>query len=91
VAYGSDVKLVEKVLLDCAKAYKDIASDPTPFVRFNNFGESSLDFQLYFWTHNSFWVENIKSDMRFAIDKAFREHKIQIPFPQRDVHMKQKP
>lgn len=91
VAYGSDVKLVEKVLLDCAKAYKDIASNPTPFVRFNNFGESSLDFQLYFWTHNSFWVENIKSDMRFAIDKAFREHKIQIPFPQRDVHIKQKP
>ena len=88
VAYGSDVKLVEKVLLDCAKAYKDIASDPTPFVRFNDFGESSLDFQLYFWTHKSFWVENIKSDMRFAIDKAFREHKIQIPFPQRDVHMK---
>lgn len=90
VAYGSDVKLVEKVLLDCAKVYKDIASDPTPFVRFNDFGESSLDFQLYFWTHNSFWVENIKSDMRFAIDKAFREHKIQIPFPQRDVHIKQK-
>lgn len=91
VAYGSDVKLVEKVLLDCAKAYKDIASDPTPFVRFNDFGESSLDFQLFFWTHNSFWVENIKSDLRFAIDKAFREHKIQIPFPQRDVHIKQKP
>lgn len=88
VAYGSDVKLVEKVLLDCAKTHTDIAPDPKPFVRFNDFGESSLDFQLYFWTYNSFWVENIKSDLRFAIDEAFRKHKIQIPFPQRDVHMK---
>lgn len=88
VAYGSDTRLVEKVLRDCAKASKDISNDPKPFVRFNDFGNSSLDFQLFFWTEESFWVENIKSDLRFAIDKAFADNKITIPFPQHDIHIK---
>jgi small-conductance mechanosensitive channel len=88
VAYGSDVKLVEKVLLECAKGNHEITEDPAPFVRFNDFGNSSLDFQLFFWTDNSFEVENIKSDFRFSIDKKFGENNITIPFPQRDVHIK---
>ena len=87
VAYGSDVELVEKVLLECAANHKDISKSPSPFVRFYNFGDSSLDFQLFFWTEKSFEVENIKSDLRFDIDKKFRGNKIQIPFPQRDVHI----
>jgi small-conductance mechanosensitive channel len=87
VAYGSDVRLVERVLLECAFANSDVSKTPKPFVRFNDFGDSSLDFQLYFWTDKAFVVENIKSDLRFAIDKIFRENKIQIPFPQRDVHI----
>lgn len=87
VAYGSDVQLVEKVLLECANSNKDVSKVPKPFVRFYDFGNSSLDFQLYFWTDKAFEVENIKSDLRFAIDKIFRENKIQIPFPQRDVHI----
>lgn len=90
VAYGSDVKLVEKVLLDCAAMHKDISKTPKPFVRFNSFSDSSLDFQIYFWTDKSFEVENIKSDLRFEIDKQFRENKIQIPFPQRDIHIRTK-
>ncbi len=88
VAYGSDVELVKKVLLECADNHSDISRKPKPFVRFNNFGDSSLDFQLFFWTTNSFLVENIKSDLRFAINSVFIENKIQIPFPQRDVHLK---
>lgn len=88
VAYGSDVRLVERLLLDCAMIHKSIETSPKPFVRFNSFGESSLDFQLYFWTMLSFEVENIKSDIRYAIDDAFRENGVVIPFPQRDVHMK---
>lgn len=88
VAYGSDVRLVEKVLHDCAVNHKSVARKPNPFVRFTDFGDSSLDFQLFFWTDESFYVENIKSDLRFEIDKKFREQKIQIPFPQRDVHVK---
>ena len=87
VAYGSDVRLVEKVLHDCAINHKKISEKPDPFIRFNDFGESSLEFQIFFWTDESFHVENIKSDLRFEIDKKFREEKIQIPFPQRDVHI----
>ena len=87
VAYGSDVELVEKVLLECAVEVKDVTSNPKPFVRFENFGESSLDFKLYFWTSKSFYVENTKSELRFLIDKKFRENGITIPYPQRDLHL----
>ncbi|MEE4196031.1 MAG: mechanosensitive ion channel domain-containing protein [Bacteroidales bacterium] len=87
VAYGSDVKKVEKVLTECALNHSDVIKTPRPFVRFSDFGDSSLDFQLFFWTDRAFEVENIKSDLRFAIDEKFRENKIQIPFPQRDVHI----
>ena len=88
VAYGSDIDLATKVLKSCAKEHPNIVSKPEPFVRFTNFGDSSLDFQLFFWTKEAFAVENTKSDLRYKIDKAFREHKIQIPFPQRDVYLK---
>lgn len=87
VAYGSDIELVKKVLLACALKHKEVSKTPKPFVRFNDFGDSSLDFQIYFWTDKSFEVENIKSDIRFDIDKQFRENNIQIPFPQRDIHI----
>ena len=86
VAYGSDVSLVKKILLDCASQHKSIVANPTPFVRFTNFGNSSLDFQLLFYANETFRVEDIKSDLRFMIDASFRENKIRIPFPQRDVH-----
>jgi len=89
VAYGSDVLKVKKVLLQCAGQNKAITTKPKPFVRFLNFGDSSLDFQLYFWTAQTFEVENLKSDLRFAINEEFINNGIQIPFPQRDVHIKQ--
>lgn len=88
VAYGSDVRLVEKVLLNCAREHPDVLQDKEPLVFFKDFGNSSLDFQLLFWTHKAFLYEKIRSDIRFSIDAAFREHGIQIPFPQRDVHIK---
>ncbi len=87
VAYGSDTALVEKVLLGCAHNHADIVTDPQPFVRFTDFGNSSLDFQLFFWTFKTFRVENIKSKLRFNIDQEFRQNGIRIPFPQRDVHV----
>lgn len=88
VAYGSDTKLVTKILLDCAAKNSNISSHPKPFVRFNNFGDSALEFQIFFWVRESFWVENTKSEMRYAIDDEFRLNGVQIPFPQRDVHIK---
>jgi small-conductance mechanosensitive channel len=86
VAYGSDVELVTRILLECANQVKLIANVPKPFVRFENFGDSSLDFQVYFWVNDSFHVENVKSQMRYNIDREFRENNVTIPFPQRDVH-----
>jgi small-conductance mechanosensitive channel len=88
VAYGSDVELVRDVLINCANEHDEVSKKPAPFVKFEDFGESSLDFELYFWTSNNFGVEIIKSDLRFMIDKKFREKGIQIPFPQRDLHIK---
>jgi len=88
VAYGSETRKVKQILLECAKAHSNISNNPAPFVRFNDFGNSSLDFQLYFWTENSFRVENTKSDLRFMIDDRFRKEEVTIPFPQRDLHIK---
>lgn len=87
VAYGSDVRLVERVLLACANGNSEISELPKSFVRFNNFGDSSLDFQLFFWSTKTFRIENLKSDLRFLIDEKFRSNNIQIPFPQRDLHI----
>ncbi len=88
VAYGSDTKLVTEILLRCAIQNEKISSHPTPFVRFNNFGDSSLDFQLFFWVREPFMVEHTKSLLRYAIDDEFRKNGVQIPFPQRDLHLK---
>ncbi|HAS36713.1 MAG TPA: hypothetical protein DCS15_09515 [Flavobacteriales bacterium] len=86
VAYGSDTQLVEKILVECASAHQKVASDPEPFVRFQDFGNSSLDFELMFWSETLWRIEQVKSDIRFRIDQRFREEGIRIPFPQRDVH-----
>ncbi len=88
VAYGSDVRLVEKVLIDCALEHEKIHRYPEPFVFFKDFGDSSLDFSLYFWIDESFLVEKVRSDLRFAINDKFKENNIEIPFPQRDLHIR---
>ena len=87
VAYGSDVKLVEKLLLEAAKNNPSVLKYPAPKVLFTNFGESSLEFRVAFTIRNSFEVRFIQSDIRFEIDRLFREKNIQIPFPQRDIHI----
>ncbi|MBI1184339.1 mechanosensitive ion channel [bacterium] len=88
VAYGSDIVLVKNLLLKAADKHENVEENPGPFVRFNDFGDSALDFELYFWTSETFGVENIKSDLRFKIDALFREHNVSIPFPQRDLHIR---
>jgi len=90
VAYGSDVQLVKKLLLQAANSHPLVLKQPEPTVFFLNFGDSSLDFKLVFTLNNSFEAAMPKSDIRFEIDKLFREHNISIPFPQRDVHLFQK-
>ena len=87
VSYGTDVSLVMKTLLECAKLNKNILSSPSPYVLFNDFAESYLEFELRSWTSNyPDWIF-IRSDIRVAIDKAFEKVGIVIPFPQRDLHI----
>jgi small-conductance mechanosensitive channel len=87
VAYGSDVQLVKKMLLKAVNSNSKVIATPEPTVFFTNFGDSSLDFKVVFTLNNSFEAAIIQSDIRFEIDALFRENKISIPFPQRDVHL----
>lgn len=89
VAYGSDIVLVQQLLLKASSVNPLVEQEPVPFVQFFDFGNSALEFKLFFWTVQSFNVENIKSDIRIEIDKLFRENKIVIPFPQMDVNLHQ--
>ena len=88
VAYGSDLDLVKKCLLEVIAKNPNVLDSPPPAVIFTNFGDSALDFQLSFWSKNFWNIEGTKSDIRFAIDKIFRENEIEIPFPQQDLHIK---
>ena len=91
VAYGSDHLLVKKILMDCAQNHPEVILNEEghePFVRLVEFGNSSMDFELFFWTHNVFPVENTRSDIRFAIKASFNKNKIVIPFPQSDIHIR---
>ncbi|MFT6416665.1 MAG: small-conductance mechanosensitive channel [Gammaproteobacteria bacterium] len=87
VAYGSETVKVTELLLGCVVNQKGVLKNPKPFVLFENFGDSALEFGVYFFINNSFIDPRIKSDIRYAIDAAFREGDITIPFPQRDVHI----
>ena len=94
VHYKSDVEKVRKILLQCANSNPDIITDNEtirPIVRLVDFGESSIDFEVLFWSKNIFYIENTKSELRFLIRKAFIDNDIEIPFPQRDLHIKEKP
>ncbi|WP_142783311.1 mechanosensitive ion channel family protein [Changchengzhania lutea] len=91
VAYGSDVQLVKKLLIQAASTHPDVIGSPEPTVVFTDFGESSLDFKIVFTINDSFKAQFPKSDIRFEIDKLFRENNVSIPFPQRDLHIIQKP
>lgn len=87
VAYGSNVEQVMACLKEAATAHKLVQQQPQPRARFLEFGDSALLFDVLFWTTHTFDVEFIKSDIRVAIDAAFREAGISIPFPQRDLHI----
>lgn len=91
VDYSSDVKLVMEILKTAVDNQNGILKKPAPFIRFNDYGDSSLNFCIYFWSEDVFRVENIKSEMRIRIFELFKEHNITIPFPQRVLHHVNKP
>jgi small-conductance mechanosensitive channel len=88
VEYSADVQLVIKLLLEAGERIKGISKTPAPFVRLNEFSESSIDFTYYFWVDEVFRVENIRSEIRIKILELFKEHNINIPFPQRVIYTK---
>lgn len=87
VAYGSDTQKVATILKDVVNNHELITLKRRIFVKFHDFGDSALVFEVYFWTDKQWEIEMIKSDLRFEIDKQFREANISIPFPQRDLHL----
>ncbi len=88
VAYGSDTALVKDLLYNCALRHPDVSKNREIIVRFEDFGESSLDFMVFFWAKKTWVVETLQSEIRFDIDRQFRKNSIKIPFPQRDLHFK---
>lgn len=88
VAYGSDVDKVLKVLEASALEHPEIFNKTDIEARFIDFGNSSLDFQLLFFSENVFRIERIKSEIRRIINHKFIENGITIPFPQMDIHLK---
>jgi len=94
VAYGSDTEKVRYILTQVAEEHELVVKDgtsPRPMVLFRGFGDSSLDFELRVHLYDVDRRLSTISDINFAIDKAFREGGIEIPFPQRDVHLKSMP
>ena len=88
VAYGSDTNLVKKCLLEIVKQNPNIKTSPEPFVRFAEFGDSALVFELYFWADDPGKRWFTQSELNFAIDDVFRKNKIEIAFPQQDIHIR---
>lgn len=90
VAYGSDVQLVKKILLEIANHQQGVVQEEPnkPNVLFSSFGDSSLDFVLRCVITDVNRKNFIISDINFAIEEQFRKHGIEIPFPQRDINIK---
>ena len=86
VAYGSDIELVRQTLLEAADGTPRVLKQPKPDVVFKDFGDNALVFTLRFWTHIAYFL-SVETDVRFSIDRLFRERNIVIAFPQRDIHV----
>jgi small-conductance mechanosensitive channel len=88
VAYGSDIALVMQTLKECALAHPRVLKSPEPQVLFRGFGESALDFELSAWVADLDTRGHVASDLHQDIDRQFRQAGIEIPFPQRDLHVR---
>jgi small-conductance mechanosensitive channel len=88
VSYGSDVDLVAETLLQVGRAHQEVLLNPEPAIQFLQFGDSSLNFDLLVWINDASRQYFIKSDLNFAVVKAFRKQGITIAFPQRDLHIR---
>jgi potassium efflux system protein len=87
VAYGSNIEAVRSALLESARNHPKVLSTPQSQVFFKGFGDSSLDFELLVWTAEPSKQIVIKSDLYFRMEALLRQHQVEIPFPQRDLHL----
>jgi len=89
VAYGSDINKVQEALIAAGRSDVHVLEDPAPSVFLKQFGESSIDFELVVWSREmSHRPSRFRSDLNFAIERELREAGIEIPFPQRDLHIR---
>jgi len=89
VSYGSDPEKVRNVLLEMARAHPGVLNNPAPTVLFHEFGDSSLNFILRVWTKEFATIPGVlRSELNFMISTAFKKQGIEIPYPQRDIHIK---
>lgn len=88
VAYGSDMALVVQILADAGSEHPDVLEEPAPSPIFVAFGDSSLDFELRVWIPNIDMRPRVKSELLLFIDRRFRDNAVEIPFPQRDLHVR---
>ncbi|MEM9907585.1 MAG: mechanosensitive ion channel domain-containing protein [Cyanobacteria bacterium P01_D01_bin.44] len=87
VAYACDPETVRSILLSVGRQHPEVVAAPAPQVFFQGFGDSALNFDLLVWIRTPSKQPIIKSDINFAIAKAFQAHEIDIPFPQRDLNL----
>lgn len=87
-AYGSDVSMVLKTLEECTKGNSHILKSPAPSILFMGFGDSALDFQLRVWIDDIDYINVVRSELNQEIDRQFRKRRIEIPFPQSDLHLR---
>ena len=88
VSYNSEPREVEQVLLDAASQHPLVLAEPPPMVLFRDFGDSSLNFELMVWTNQALQTPILTSDLRYHIWEALAARNIEIPFPQRDIHIR---
>jgi small-conductance mechanosensitive channel len=89
VAYGTDIDKLQRILLETAAETPAVLKEPPPSLLFLGYGESSLDFELAVWTvEMANNPKRFRSNLYFAIERKFREHNIEVPFPQRDLHLR---
>lgn len=86
VAFGSDTTEVKDILYNCALRHPDVSKNKEIIVRFEHFGEFYFEFVVFFWAKKTWIVETTQSEIRLEIDRQFRKHGVQIPYPQRDLH-----
>jgi small-conductance mechanosensitive channel len=89
VAYGTDIEKLKRVLIHVAEENPAVLKDPPPSLIFIEFGDCSLNFELAVWTIEMATRPKLfRSDLYFAMERVFRENKIEVPFPQRDIHFR---